>query len=180
MKTLDLHTINRDLEAYFSGALAAEIGLKSSLGPQLDRLENRLGQCSSSDVREPSERQLSAVVKVRGIERILTSIDAHFYLVLAAHFTPLTPSASEGLAAFGSWLGLILLTADRAHLNRLVRAARGKRGSNERTQARESIAQLILRARASLDRALDAYTRQAFQSPSSEQTQQRAEMAGLQ
>lgn len=153
----------QDLEAYFTGELAASMGIKSALGGQLDRLEMGLSQtfaCSSTD-SEPSDQQFMAVVQERHVRCLLAAmqkVDVGAYHTLRARYTPLPEGTRKGLESLGVMLGPCLRLCPSAKLRKLIRTSKFKKASTARREAWQELARIVGAANAALTAAHALYS----------------------
>jgi hypothetical protein len=88
-----------ELAAYFGGTLTGDMGLRSWLGPMLDR--GAMPSSSSSRPDGPSDGALKAASRASLIENTLRLLSRRHLLLLAAYYAPRGPSGPHGLQPLG-------------------------------------------------------------------------------
>jgi hypothetical protein len=89
-----------DLADYFVDRCAGSMGLRSSLGPQLDR-KGMPASCTYSVPTGPDEAALRAARMARQVESTLALLDERHTIVLRAYYAPRGPYALDGYRALG-------------------------------------------------------------------------------
>ena len=142
-----------ELERYFSGQLAGDMGLRSPLGLVLE-YGGRIPAATDAPAG-PGGSALAAARATARVEATLRSLPVAHRAVLAAFYGPRGPFAPLGLAALGPIGPVACLQVDPAELRALADAAAIK-GSG-RSAAKLGIRLARTKAKRALERAQVAY-----------------------
>lgn len=145
-----LHHLEQ-LEAYFSGQLAGEMGLRSSLGSHL----TYGAHVQNNEAGGPGGGALRAARVTGRVEATLERITVAQRAVLAAYYGTSAPAAPWGLTQYGPIAPVACVLEDPERL-RLLSACASSR-SPCRSEAKSAVRRALARARAALERAQDAY-----------------------
>lgn len=147
--------VDQELWSFFSGAYAADVGLRSSAGGQLDRLAYRLGPSTSHNMDGWNKAVRFGVVGPSGrlelgkVGRALVAVrerEPGQFEALKGYYTVRPHGAFEGLLAFGKgrpaeYVGVVLVLPETRALTRAWRMAHIDVEKGENRKARETSAE---------------------------------------
>lgn len=146
-----------ELHRYFSGALAAAMGIRSTMGGQIAVL--KLGCRADPDKHTDTDEQtLEASWEYGRIDSVLRCLSDADRRVLRLYYEPLSLGETEGLEIFGQTvrLALVLFGGDRSRLLATVkRAKRGHHGAKQ--EAAAVVYGLVFQSATRARRAQEAY-----------------------
>jgi hypothetical protein len=147
-----------ELHRFFSGAIAAAMGIKSCMGGQIAHL--RLGITDSGNAGVSMEEDsLEAAWEYSRINGVLRTLNDGDRRVLRLLYEPLTPGETDWLETFGRYVRLaIVLCGDRDHLVRLCKASKKGKSQPVKQNALAAVYSLVFQATERARTAQEAYS----------------------
>lgn len=142
MTNVDDDILKLELEAYLSGELAGDMGLKSSLGDMLERRGPPSG--GGATPPDPSTRALQAARTIRRVEEALADLTPHEREVLTAWYAPLPGLRAMDDRGIESVARVLVGEVRIALLVRVSRATTQRQGGGPRAVTVTAIGRTVL------------------------------------
>lgn len=147
-----------ELHRYFSGALAAAMGIRSAMGGQIEAA--KLGRKSSDGDRDAGDdRVLEASWEYGRIEATLRTLSDGDRRVLRLVYEPMGTGESDRLETFGvnARIAVVLFGGERSRLVALCKRSKHSKDHAGKAEATAVLCGLVWQAAARVNVAQDAY-----------------------